>query len=406
MGHGVGRPAGTFANEHQIADAAGGTDLAEEAHLIGGTLNVQFLDHMVPAIVGDEIGILLGADGLLAQEGLAVVFLPIVPSVAQIQVLPQGTAGGEQSFVLGIESAQGIQMPGAAQVQHAGLALQGGAEAAGKIGIEIVIAGLVVLPDGELLIEGTGLGVAVIVQHIRREPVEVVLLAALGGHRDPVLVGQGGGAVSQLDLGLPVIALFGQIGQGIAVPPDPDTVGVVQDGVVCPDVIHGDIAALKAKVPILVLFEVNQSALFKFGRPVAVVVQLAKLGEAVSAQALVHQVIGIGLAGGTQGEGGLQAFQGLLPRQHLVADGLYIAVAAVRGVHQGQIIGPGGIDAVVGGGVDPAVRLLGVAVAGKLQAHGAVAVGGVFQRADVLLKAHPARGPVFRQAVARGVEIL
>ena len=182
--------------------------------------------------------------------------------------------------------------------------------------------------------------------------------------------------------------------------------GVVQDGVVCPDVVHRDVAALKAKVPRLVLFEVNQSALLEFGRPVAVVVQLAELGEAVGAQALVHQVIGVGLAGGTQGEGSLQAFQRLYPRQHLVADGLYLAVAAVRGVHQGQIIGPGGIDAVVGGGVDPAVRLLGIAVAGKLQAHGAVAVGGVFQRADVLLKDHPARGPVFRQAVARGVEIL
>ena len=214
VGYGVGRPAGTFANEHQIADTAEFIDPAEEAHLIGGTLNVQVLDHMVPAIVGDEIGIRLGADGLLAQEGLAEVSLPIVPSVAQIQVLPQGAAGSEQSFVLGIESAQGIQVPGAAQVQHAGLALQGGAEAAGEIGIEIVGAGLVILPDGELLIEGAGLGVAVIVQHIRREPVEIVFLAALGSHRDPVLVGQGSGAVSQLDHGLPVVALFGQIGQG------------------------------------------------------------------------------------------------------------------------------------------------------------------------------------------------
>ena len=190
-------------------------------------------------------------------------------------------------------------------MQHAGLALQGGAEAAGEIGIEIVIAGLVILPDGELLIEAAGSGVAVIVQHIRREPVEVVLLAALAGHRDAVLVGQGGGTVSQLDRGLPVIALFGQIGQGVAVPPDPDTVGVVQDGVVCPDVVHRDVAALKAQVPLLVLFKVNQSALLKFGRPVTVVVQLAKLGEAVGAQALVHQVIGVGLAEGTQGEGGL-----------------------------------------------------------------------------------------------------
>ena len=59
MGHGVGRLTGAFANEHQIADAAGGTDLAEEAHLLGGALNVQALDHMVPAIVGDEIGIRL-----------------------------------------------------------------------------------------------------------------------------------------------------------------------------------------------------------------------------------------------------------------------------------------------------------------------------------------------------------
>ena len=406
MGHGVGRPAGAFANEYQIADAAGGTDLAEEAHLVGGALNVQVLDHMVPAIVGDEIGIRLGADGLLTQEGPAVVSLPIVPSIAQIQVLPHGVGRGEQSSVFGIESAQGIQVPGAAQVQHTGLALQGGAEAAGKIGIEIVGAGLVILPDSELLIEGAGLDVGIVVQHIRRKPVEVVLLAALGGHRDAVLVGQGGGAVSKLDHGLPVVALFGQIGQGVAVPPDPDTVGVIQDGVVCPDVVHRDVAALKAKVPLLALFKVNQSALLKFGRPVAVVVQLAELGEAVGAQALVHQVIGVGLAGGTQGEGGLQAFQYLLPRQHLVADGLYISVAAVRGVHQGQIVGPGGIDAVVGGGVDPAVRLLGVAVAGKLQAHGAVAVGGVFQGAHILLKAHPARSPVFRQAVARGVEIL
>ena len=305
MGHGVGHPASAFANEHQIADAAGGTDLAEEAHLIGGAFNVQVLDHMVPAIVGDEIGIRLGADGLLTQEGLAVVSLPIVPSVAQVQVLPHGVGRGEQSSVLGIESAQGIQVPGAAQVQHTGLALQGGAEAAGKIGIEIVGAGLVILPDGELLIEDAGLDVGIVVQHIRREPVEVVLLAALGGHRDAVPVGQGSGVVSQLDHGLPVIALFSQIGQGVAVPPDPDMVGVIQDGVVCPDVIHRDVAALKAKVPILVLFKVNQSALLKFGRPVAVVVQLAELGEAVGAQALVHQVIGVGLAGGTQGEGGL-----------------------------------------------------------------------------------------------------
>ena len=260
---------------------------------------------MVPAIVGDEIGILLGADGLLTQEGLAVVFLPIVPAVAQIQVLPQGAGRGEQSSVLGIESAQGIQVPGAAQVQHAGLALQGGAEAAGEIGIEIVIAGLVILPDAELLIEGAGLDVAVIVQHIRREPVEVVCLAALGSHRHPVLVGQGGGTVSQLDHGLPVVALFGEVSQSVAVPPDSDTASIVRDGVVCPDVVHGDVAALKAKVSILVLFKVNQSALLKFGRPVAVVVQLAELGEAVGAQALVHQVIGVGLAGTTQGEGGL-----------------------------------------------------------------------------------------------------
>ena len=305
MGHGVGRPAGTFTNEHQIADTAEVTDHAEEAHLVGGALNVQVLDHMVPAIVGDEIGILLGADGFLTQEGLAVVFLPIVPSVAQIQVLPHGVGRGEQSSVLGIESAQGIQVPGAAQVQHAGLALQGGAEAAGEVGIEIVGAGLVILPDGELLIEDAGLDVGIVVQHIRREPVEVVFLAALGSHRDAVLVGQGSGAVSQLDHGLPVVALFGQIGQGVAVPPDPDTAGVVQDGVVCPDVIHRDVATLKAKVPLLVLFKVNQSALLKFGRPVAVVVQLAKLWEAVGAQALVHQVIGVGLAGGAQGEGGL-----------------------------------------------------------------------------------------------------
>ena len=190
-------------------------------------------------------------------------------------------------------------------MQHAGLALQGGAEAAGEIGVEIVGAGLVILPDGELLIEDAGLDVGIVVQHIRREPVEVVFLAALGSHRDAVLVGQGSGAVSQLDQGLPVVALFGQIGQGVAVPPDPDTAGIVQDGVVCPDVIHRDVAALKAKVPLLVLFKVNQSALLKFGRPVAVVVQLAELGEAVGAQTLVHQVIGVGLAGGTQGEGGL-----------------------------------------------------------------------------------------------------
>ena len=78
---------------------------------------------MVPAIVGDEIGIRLRADGLLAQEGLAVVFFPIVPSVAQVQVLPHGAGRGEQSSVFGIESAQGIQVPGAAQVQHAGPAL-------------------------------------------------------------------------------------------------------------------------------------------------------------------------------------------------------------------------------------------------------------------------------------------
>ena len=305
MGHGVGRLTGAFANEHQIADAAGGTDLAEETHLVGGALNVQALDHMVSAIVGDEIGIRLGADGLLAQEGLAVVFFPIVPPVAQVQVLPNGVGRGEQSFVLGIESAQGIQVPGAAQVQHAGLALQRGAEAAGKIGIEIVIAGLVILPDAELLIEAAGLDVGIVVQHIRREPVEVVCLAALGSHRHPVLVGQGSGVVSQLDHSLPVVALFGEVSQGVAVPPDPDTVGIVQDGVVCPDVVHRDVAALKAKFPRLVLFKVNQSALLEFGRPVTVVVQLAELGEAVGAQALVHQVIGVGLAGGTQGEGGL-----------------------------------------------------------------------------------------------------
>ena len=284
----------TVAEQNNILHDTARGDRAEQTHALrlGAERHAA---HAVPAaVIGRGKARVRGNRRLLRNIAVRGKLAPAVGRIVHIQPLPVG-AGGGGGGVVGVEPAEGVELPRCADIHRfgrGGLCLRRRG-ALGKVGV-IVIALAV---HGELLIKRRCAG-----------RVQIVGVGDLGGQRQEVirLLARGSRDAALGRKRIRLAARVGQLDRQVlaGVVPEGDGVAVAHRHAVGAQGIGVRAAEGVHVLPVFAVdLVVDQRAGFKLRPPVAVVVEGGKARIGIVRQTLRHEVIGVARAAGLGGEG-------------------------------------------------------------------------------------------------------